>query len=212
MNTNDILNGLNEAITAYHRVPQLEAEIKTLTEDRDFIKLERDEAERTIEALRAKIAELSDDLTQIKAELVRERADNRELSARNNELDRSVNDLLSQVGNANIVAEQRELVITTLKADKAALQSRLDDAKSFGDRLASILKNIGQSISSAVEVPEVTSDKPFPVDNTMGLSDGSSPSVDPITGPQPVEPVVEQAGEALVEQEVAAGCNPYRYW
>ena len=135
-----------------------------------------------------------------------------ELSNRNESLDQSHRDLIVAHDNAQATIRDQFDRIHILNADKAALNARLEDAKSFGAKLTETLKGIGQSIVAAVEVPEVTSEKPFPVANTVGLpvpsvseqakSDGLM--VDPF--------MAEQAAPTVVEPETAAGCYPYKYW
>ena len=88
-------------------------------------------------------------------------------------------------------------------------------ALGYGAKLAETLKGIGQSIVKAVEVPEVTSDKPFPVADSMGLSDQTN-AERPDTDGLMVDPIMaESTAPAVVEspkEDTAAGCFPYRYW
>lgn len=217
MNTNEILSGLNEAITAYHRVPELEREVRTITEDRDFIKLQLDEAEAKISALQAKINNLELALSDTENALGNANATIRDLTSRNNELDRSLSDVMEANRNYALTLEERSLEIASLRLTKESLETKLSEAKGYGDRLADTLKAIGQKIIDTVAEPEVSADRPFPVSVPVELPIPANPAVDSGNSPVAVEPVDESAGADLVVakdnlNEVAAGCNVYRYW
>lgn len=215
MSTLDVLNAISEAREALIRLPELEATIRSLTDDRDFVKLERDEAERTIERLKARISELENSLAQKVVDNATQSVEISDLKARNESLDQSHRDLTVAYNNAQATIMEKDILINTLNQSNTMLTLRLEDAKGYGERLAETLKGIGQSIVKAVEVPEVTSDKPFPVDNTVGLSGETNVSPDGNVSLM-VDPVVaESTGEAVVEspkEDTAAGCFPYRYW
>lgn len=215
MSTLDVLNAISEAHAALVRTPELEAQIKALTDERDFVKLERDEAELTIQRLKARITELENDLIRERQDNLQKSNEIGDLSNRNTHLDETVNSLTRRVENLTATKNEQIDLITALRMDKAALEVRLDDAKGYGAKLAETLKGIGQSIVKAVEVPEVTSDKPFPVADSMGLSDQTN-AERPDTDGLMVDPIMaESTAPAVVEspkEDTAAGCFPYRYW
>lgn len=213
MNTNEILSGLNDAINAYHRVPELERELHTITEDRDFQKLMLEEANEKISALQAKINNLEQALHESRNAETIANAKIRELESRNAELDRSHNDLIESHRNALSIIEERTLEVASLQLTREALETRLADAKGYGERLADTLKSIGQKIVESVAEPEVSPAAPFPVPVAVELPVQAEPAVDNRIEPVALEPMASPSGEDLgVKHEVAAGCNPYRYW
>jgi chromosome segregation ATPase len=214
MNTNEILSGLNDAITAYHRVPELEREIHNLTEDRDFQKLMLEEANEKISAMQAKINNLELALHESRNSETIANAKIRELESRNAELDRSHNDLIESHRNALSIIEERTLEVASLQLTREALETRLADAKGYGERMADVLKSIGQKIVESVAEPEVSAAAPFPVSVTVELPVPTEPELVREIEPVAVEPLASPSGEDLgvKDHEVAAGCNPYRYW
>jgi chromosome segregation ATPase len=210
MSTLDVLNAIGEAHAALIRVPELEATIKSLTDERDFIKLERDEAELTISRLKARIVDLENFNAKLGSDLLTADRTITELTTRNANLDQSHNDLAAAHSNALSSLYEKDLTIEILRSDKAALAARLEDAKGYGVKLSETLRSIGQSIVAAVEVPEVTPSAPFPVSNPVELPLSTEPEVDSSVDNRLVEPVASPAPADLVEP--AAGCFPYRYW
>jgi hypothetical protein len=227
MSTLEALNAISEAIEAHKRQPELEAQIKALTDDRDYVKLERDEAERTIDRLKARISELEAINATLREQIYQAESEVFELKDRNTSLDASLSDVTTLYNDAQHTIVERNLQIESLKFTADSLQSRLAESKSYGTRLAETLKSIGASIVAAVEVPEVTSEAPFPVANPVGLPDpaptsldgGSSHGVGEYVEPQAVPSVVEfegpftgldKNGEHFAE--TAPGTNVYKYW
>ena len=213
--SNDVLNALSEATTAFHRVPELERELKATAEDRDFTKLELEEARAEIERLRLKITDLTNEVQSLADEknLFIDKVD--DLTSRNTALDTSVNELVTQVNDLNQIRRDLNLRIDNLKEANTSLAARLDDAKSYGARLADTLKSIGASIVAAVAEPEVSDSKPFPVSDSVGLlaSADAKSNREPVQ-PNPstlVEPTVP-AVEVTEDPESSPGCHAYRYW
>ena len=136
MSTLDVLNAISEAHAALVRTPELEAQIKALTDERDFVKLERDEAELTIQRLKARITELENDLIRERQDNLQKSNEIGDLSNRNIHLDETVNSLTRRVENLTATKNEQLDLITALRMDKAALEVRLDDAKGYGAKLA----------------------------------------------------------------------------
>ena len=200
MSTLDVLNAISEAREALIRVPELESTIKSITEERDFIKLERDEAELTISRLKARIADL-EAICNGNDQIIRSQADRiNELTDRNANLDDSVTNLLKQVEDARAIREEQSATIVKLQTDVRDLAEQLRTEKTSTAALTNVLRNIGQSIVKAVEVPEVTSEKPFPVSDTVGLPDPSSFGM---VGERKlmVDPIMAEPGVVSPEQE-----------
>jgi hypothetical protein len=215
MSTLEILNAIGEAHNALIQLPELEAKIRSLTDERDFVKLERDEAELTIQRLKARITDLENERFNTNNQVHEQAEKIAELTIRNASLEQSHKDLTVAYDNAQSTIRDQFDRIHILNADKAALDARLSDAQSFGAMLTETLRGIGQSIVAAVEVPGVTPSAPFPVSNTVGLPVQAEPSVASVVNDSPLELVDEPAAPAVVEspkEDTAAGCFPYRYW
>lgn len=212
MNTNEVLNGLNDAITAYHRLPVVESELKLVTEDRDWTKLQLDEANETIAKLKLQIEAQATDNAADKVKISNLENQITELNQRNADLDDMVRYHSNTAETLQIDYEVIKHRLEIALADKASLETKLSDAKSFGARLAEKLADIGSLISQS---PEATNTAPFPVSDPVAMPIASNdPVVDHITGSS-AEPVVSTTGQDMVNEDahkVAAGCNPYRYW
>lgn len=213
MNTNEVLNGLNEAITAYHRLPAIESELKSVTEDRDFTKLQLDEANETIAKLRAQIETQATDNAADKVKITNLENQIVDLNNRNADLDDKANELINQVRNLTIDVDAAYQLVDILEADKESLSNQLTSAKSFGSKLAEKLADIGSLISQA---PEATNTAPFPVSEPMELP---IPTVDPVgmvTSDNASSALGQSSGQDMVSADdnkvAAAGCYPYRYW
>jgi len=216
MNTNEILSGLNDAITAYHRVPELERELRTVTEDRDFTKLELDDSRAEIFILKERIYNLESNLNNSKLEAADRDATIADLRDRNNNLDESLNQLTESHSNLRQSYTERCLEIDSQRLTIESLWARLEDSKSLTDRLTETLRGIGQRIVETVAEPEVSPAAPFPVPVTVELPVSATPADDGNNNPAVVEPLVTPAGEDLGlgrrDDGIAAGCHPYRYW
>lgn len=175
MNTNEVLNGLNEAITAYHRLPSVEAELKSVAEDRDFTKLQLDEANEIIAKLKAQIEAQATENAANKITISNLQNQITELDYRNADLQSSVDGLLNHNRALRTDIEAANVRLEIANADKASLETKLADAKSFGARLKAKLADIGSLISQA---PEATNTAPFPVSESVELP---IPTVDPVS-------------------------------
>jgi chromosome segregation ATPase len=211
MNTNEILSGLNEAITAYHKVPELERELRTITEDRDYTKLELDDARAEIQRLRDQITNLNTDLAWANNTITEANATIADLRDRNNNLDESINRLTESHSNLLRSHEERCLEIESQRLTIESLSSRLEDSASLTDRLKETLRSIGQRIVETVAEPEVSPTAPFPVPVTVELPVSADAADGGNNNPAPVEPLVTPTGEDMGMKE-AAGCFPYLYW
>lgn len=222
MNTNEVLSGLNDAINAFHRLPVIENELKSITEDRDWVKLQLDEAQETITKLKAQIEAQAIDNAADKIKISSLENQITDLNNRNSDLQSSVDDLLDHTRTLRTDLGATHVRLAIALADKAALETKLAEAKSFGTRLAEKLADIGSLISQA---PEVTESAPFPVSDPVEL-----PS---LANDETTDPVVSNINKALVDEtgkgmvmpapdvlvsaepvkaDVAAGCSLYRYW
>lgn len=213
MNTNEVLNGLNEAITAYHRLPSIEAELKSVTEDRDFTKLQLDEANETIAKLKLQIETQATENAADKITIGNLQNQITELDYRNADLDHTAHELINQVRTLRTDIEAANVRLEIANADNASLETKLADAKSFGARLKAKLADIGSLISQA---PEATNTAPFPVSESVELP---IPTVDPVsvvTADDNSSALDQSSGKDMVSADdnkvAAAGCYPYRYW
>jgi chromosome segregation ATPase len=212
MSSLDVLNAIGEAHAALIRLPELEAKIKSLEEDCEFIRLDRDEAESTISRLMDRIAELDTALNNATDRHYQDSAKITELESRNADLDRSLADMKRVAEDLRVDLSASDITTGLLAAENESLESRLAESRSFADKLSSTLKSIGRSIVTVVEVPEVTSAAPFPVSNPVGLPTSSDPSLPNLSGLM-VDPVLaETTAPSVVKEDTSAGCYPYRYW
>lgn len=209
--TNDVLAAIGEATTAFHRVPQLEGEIRSLTNDRDYVVLERDEALRTIDELKSRIYKLEDQVSELDAVLSTQRSTIRELEDRNASLDNALSDLRNTANDLRVDLSAADVTNRLLKAENESLERRLEESKSFADRLSDTLKSIGRSIVTAAEVPEVTSEKPFPVSDPVGMPIPSPTLVQSFPDLM-VDPLLEPKTDADLVKETAPGTYPHPYW
>lgn len=211
MSTLEALNAISEAIEAHKRLPVVEKELHETIDARDFAMLERDEARDEINRLRDIIMKLEAKLEAAEEELYERDNDITDLRSRNANLDTSVTDLLHQVETKTHDLNNKEQIISILSADKTSLLMKLEDSKGVVARLTDTLRNIGQSIVAAVEVPEVTSSSPFPVANPMAMPNSPSDQSNDQSSSEPNGNVAESPRTDLVS-DVASGCNVYRYW
>jgi ABC-type transporter Mla subunit MlaD len=169
MSTLEALNAISEAIQAHAKLPEVERSLKEAREAHDYALLELDDAKAEIERAKVAYAELAGLVNELQ-HVVREQNETiTELRERNTSLDASLSDVTRLYNDAQSTISERNLQIDSLRLTVDSLQSRLEDSKSYGTKLAETLKSIGASIVAAVEVPEVASEKPFPVSNPVGL-------------------------------------------
>lgn len=227
MNTHNVITALDEAFAAFKRLPVVEAELKSAIEDRDFTKLQVDEANETIAKLRHELEIMRFDADAAKIKIANLENQIVDLNNRNADLDDTANELINQVRNLTIDVDAYAQRNRILVADKEALAAQLASAKSFGSKLAEKLQDIGQLLT-ATPVAEVTNIAPFPVSNAMAMpipanaeSDDTATSdvvafVDQSSGADlvTVAPVVSDipATETENDDSVVVGCNVYRYW
>jgi hypothetical protein len=174
MSTLEALNAISEAITAHAKLPEVERSLREAQENCDWKTLELDEANKIIAELRETIAAEANINTELKAQLRDRNNQITELRDRNNMLDDSLNDAQSVIRNQEQRIIERELENKSLTLTKESLEARLTESKSYGTKLAETLRSIGASIVAAVEVPEVTSEAPFPVANPVAMPDSPS--------------------------------------
>jgi peptidoglycan hydrolase CwlO-like protein len=223
MSTLEALNAISEAIQAHAKLPEVEKSLKEAREAHDYVQLELEEAKAQIEALKTK-CEYWEEMTSQANETIREHENKiEELTDRNNGLHNSLSDVTRLYNDAQSTISERNLQIDSLRFTVDSLQSRLEESKSYGTKLAETLKSIGASIVAAVEVPEVTPSAPFPVSDSVGLP--TAPNFEVGVGDgygisNPVaEPTVSTVGPMITASEVeecltetAPGTNVYKYW
>ena len=227
MTTLEVLHSITAAIEAYEARPNLERSIKELEEDLAYARMEIEELKDlnlrkqvVIEAHEDRISELNSQV-EIQAKQIAELTSN--LGVCKNDLSIQLN--LSSTYQEDIRALKDRVDI--LKADKVDLEQRLYDARGYGERLAETLKSIGASIVSAVQVPEVTEEKPFQVSGTVAVLDtasasdtsGSNSELDPVVAEPAGQDLVtneapEIEGEKAVEDRPSQEPRhePFRYW
>jgi len=212
MSTLEALNAISEAIEAHKLLPDVQRQLKEAREALEYALLERDEERHTNETLKTLCEQLENRLIERDADIRTLRETIAELNDRNTSLDTSLTDVTRLYNDAQHTLSNKEQVINILSADKAALLIRLEESKGVVSRLTDTLKSIGASIVAAVEVPEVTSESPFPVDNSLGLSDSSSDTFHNQSNAEPVPVLDESPRTDLVTSDTAPGTFPYRYW
>jgi predicted RNase H-like nuclease (RuvC/YqgF family) len=198
MSTLEALNAISEAIQAHAKLPEIERQLREAQENADWKTLELDEANKLIAELREIIASQNNDLEHFRNEVRDRNLQISELRDRNTMLDNSLQDAQATIRNQEASIHNNKLINEAQKQTIASLEARLSDAKGYGERLAETLKSIGAKIVSAVEVPEVTPSAPFPVDNTVGLSDSPIHSVDNQSDTNHVEALAEPTDADLV--------------
>lgn len=214
MNTTEVLNGLNDAINAYNRLPVVENELKLVADDRDWYKLQLDDANETIAKLRAQIEAQATDNAADKIKISNLENQLADVNTRNVELDESVRELIMQVRDLTLSNDEASQRIRILSADKDALSAKLADAKSFSARLADKLKDISALVMTA-PASEVSESAPFPVSNPMALPVSPDAGDAAISPDSPVPVMVDTTGPNLVEpeKETLQDAGPfYRYW
>lgn len=165
---NEIQAAIASAIEAYNAQPDLLRQIEDLKAEVELlngevsrlhdrtIALENTIADQseTIGALRQDRARLQDDLATTQATVVDFSRESQDRSIRITELE------------ADVFA--KHTLIELLEADKASLQSQLDDRKSVVERLTTALKGIMVDVSAVIPAPvqEVTTSATFP--NSVG--------------------------------------------
>jgi hypothetical protein len=215
MNTNDVLHSLEEAIAAFHAKPELDRQIKSITEDRDFIKLELDEARAEIERLKSWNAEQISTIAQLREAETAKISEIRDLRSRNEMLDQSLSEANARIRDLEQDKSNAGILIQLLEADKQALTDRLADSKSYASRLAEMLKGFGSAIASAVAEPEVSAETPFPAANPVGLPIPAEPSIDvgsnnsPVPEPSSTVELASEIGEVLVTEKPAVQPEPF---
>jgi isoleucyl-tRNA synthetase len=217
MSTLEALNAISEAIQAHAKLPEVERTLRQTEENFAYKSLELDEANEKINQLQTLIIGLEAKLEDAEAGLSQKDQTIAELRDRNNMLANSLNDAQNVIRNQEQRIIERELENKSLTLTKESLEARLADAKGYGTKLAETLRSIGASIVAAVEVPEVTSEAPFPVANPVGLPDSPSDQSNTVIDPVTMEPVAEQARENLEPVINAPGCYtspmpPVKQW
>jgi hypothetical protein len=201
-NHTEIFAALQDAMVAYNAQPELSAELKKAKDERDFANLELEDARAEIDRLRQRNNEQIATIGSLQNDIMVDGREITDLRSRNSWLDEALGNANAAVRELTSAKTDRDLMIELLEADKTALIAKLDDGRSIITRLQDTLKRIGATIVSAVEVPEVTSDKPFQEPNTMGLSNPADTTSVLVNDVQPVEqptPSVELATESKVE-------------
>lgn len=198
----EIFAALQDAMVAYNAQPELSAELKKAKDERDFANLELEDARTEIERLKNNLRITNEDLAGVQNTLAERGREIGDLRSRNSWLDEALGNANAAVRELTLAKADRDLMIELLEADKTALIAKLDDGRGVISRLQDTLKRIGATIVSAVEVPEVTSDKPFQEPNSVGLSNPADTTSVLVNDVQPVEqptPSVELATEPKVE-------------
>jgi hypothetical protein len=211
----EIFAALQDAMVAYNAQPELSAELKKAKDERDFANLELEDARVEIERLRNLTGGQDDIINGLNRDLAERGREISDLRSRNSWLDEALGNANAAVRELSAAKADRDLMIELLEADKIALIAKLDDGRGVISRLQDTLKRIGATIVSAVEVPEVTSDKPFQEPNTVGLPiQADTPNVFlDINQPDPVPtPVVEVASEPKVEPVTEAKPEEFKGW
>jgi chromosome segregation ATPase len=220
MSTLEALNAISEAIEAHKILPDIQRQLKEAREAHDYALLELDEARAEIEKLKSQLSDVREDYRMSCEIIDRRNGEVAELRDRNNMLDDSLNDAQNVIRNQESTITELNLRIDSLKFTADSLTERLTESKSYGTKLAETLRSIGASIVAAVEVPEVTSEAPFPVADTVGLSDSPSDQSNNQSRPEPNGNVAEPTDADLVgvaednssSFNTAPGTNVYKYW
>lgn len=211
----EIFAALQDAMVAYNAQPELSAELKKARDERDFANLELEDARAEIERLKNNLRITNEDLAGVQNTLQERGREITDLRSRNSWLDEALANANASVRELTSIKIERDLMIEMLNADKASLLAKLEDAKGYGARLADMLKNFGQSIAKAVEVPEVTSDKPFPEPNSVGLPVSAKSEVD-VTGDfgpgSELGSSVELAQDSRVEPVTETKPSEFKGW
>ena len=209
MSTNDVKTAIIDAFSALEAQPELERRIKQLEEDLSYARLELEEANGTISRLRdenyakeVKIHDLVDQQRSLNSEIL-------DLRSRNTWLDGSLGDANASIRDLTQAKADATIMIELLEADKRDLEARLEDSKGYAARLADMLKNIGQSIATAVSEPVVSEDKPFLVGDSVGLPVQTQPSVDSSGDNVVAEPTTSVVVAQEMEQAEASQGRPW---
>jgi vacuolar-type H+-ATPase subunit I/STV1 len=220
MSTLEALNAISEAIEAHKILPDIQRQLKEAREAHDFAMLELDEARNEIEKLKSQRDYWQEMTNQANDTLREERATISELRDRNNSLDNNLTDLTVSYRNIELDRNEKVIVIDMQRDEINRLEAALEANKSLTSRLTDTLRSIGASIVAAVEVPEVTSESPFPVPNPVGLPDPAPTSLDGGDSHGVGEYVAEPTDADLVGVaednsstfNTAPGTNVYKYW
>ena len=205
MSTLEALNAISEAIQAHAKLPEVEKSLKEAREAHDYVQLELEEAKAEIDRLRADKESMLQRIDSYLSTIREHENKIEELEERNTSLHDSLSDVTRLYNDAQFTISERNLQIDSLRFTADSLQSRLDESKSYGTKLAETLKSIGASIVAAVEAPEVASEKPFPVSNPVGLPASTNVTVhgefpvptsetvveSPVPTVEPMKPVTE---------------------
>jgi peptidoglycan hydrolase CwlO-like protein len=220
MSTLEALNAISEAIEAHKILPDIQRQLKEAREAHDYALLELDDARNEIEKLRAELDSRIGNL-DFANNIIRDRNETIvELRERNTALDASLSDVTTLYNDAQHTIVERNLQIDSLRFTADSLQFRLAESKSYGTKLAETLKSIGASIVAAVEVPEVTSESPFPMANPVAMPDSPSDQSNDQSSTEPNGNVAEPTAADLVgvaednssSFNTAPGTNVYKYW
>jgi len=225
MSTLEALNAISEAIQAHAKLPEVERSLKEAREAHDYALLELDDAKAEIERLRDVVSKLNTEAALASQTIGALHSEIAELTDRNTSLDASLSDVTRLYNDAQSTIVEKNLSIDSLRFTVDSLQCRLIDSKSYSTKLAETLKSIGASIVAAVEVPEVASEKPFPVSNPVGLHSPTNAELDGALSSEPNGNVAEPSDADLVGvaednsssfntplAETAPGTNVYKYW
>lgn len=208
MNTHYVLEALAEAKAAFDVKPELEAKIKSLSEELELQKLYNEEALDKIALLTTELSSVKVELITTKSELDNVYFTNRDLTSKLDEVEWAYKSANRTIDDLSEIKTNLNLTIQTLELDKKDLAERLENSKSFADRLTDTLKSIGSAITKTVEVPEVTSADPFPVSESVAMPISTNSEESSIGINQSVWPLDEQAFQT-VEEPIT---ERFRYW
>jgi len=206
MSTLEALNAISEAIEAHKALPEVQRQLKEARESHDFVQLELEEANAKIAELRNLVAEQDNRITELECGISDRNISISELRDRNTMLDNSLQDAQATIRNQNEIITEQKLIIESDELTNESLRARLADSKSYGERLAETLKSIGAKIVAAVEVPEVTSEKPFPVSNPVAVSSPTDAELDSVLSSEPNPAVADSSRQDMVESANSPGC------